>query len=170
MATLDQQGKDREVLPGHGTESLGPSDTSDTGSDVVGGPGLGRNVGPVVTLDTGTNLDTNLGIASPDATAGVDVGDGDLGSDSDAAGTGEHVTAGRVASEPVNTDRDVDCIVSADDPSLGLTEGEQLPDGRTIGGDEAQEPGEDELDFDADDILDEIEADTREEDRSSDML
>ena len=29
---------------GHGTDALGPSDSSDSGSDVVGGPGLGSDV------------------------------------------------------------------------------------------------------------------------------
>ena len=32
-------GKDRDVTRGHGTRALGPSDSSDSGSDLVGAPG-----------------------------------------------------------------------------------------------------------------------------------
>jgi hypothetical protein len=54
---------DRVLGRGHGTRDLGPSDSSDSGSDLVG--------------------------------AGADVGDADLDSDSDRAGTGERAAAGR---------------------------------------------------------------------------
>jgi hypothetical protein len=54
---------DRSLGRGHGTRDLGPSDSSDTGSDLIG--------------------------------AGADVGDADLDSDTDRAGTGERASAGR---------------------------------------------------------------------------
>ena len=33
-------GRDREVTRGHGTRALGPSDSSDSGSDLVGAPSV----------------------------------------------------------------------------------------------------------------------------------
>jgi hypothetical protein len=161
MATIDLRGKDRELLPGHGTAALGPSDSSDTGSDIVGGTGVARDAEPALPLSSGTNLDAHVGDAAADATAGADVGDADLSGDSDAVGTGEHVSAGRDIAEPLVRDRGFDRIVSADDPSLGLTEGEQLPDGRTV---EPGEEAEGEIELDGSDILDEIEADLEADD------
>ena len=92
------RGKDRETQKGHGTGALGPSDTSDSASDIVGGPGLIE--GDVIGLDHGTNedLDTRTG------SAGVDIGDSDLDSDSDSVGTGEHMTAGRDPGAGANRD------------------------------------------------------------------
>jgi hypothetical protein len=92
------RGKDRETQKGHGTGALGPSDTSDSASDIVGGPGIIE--GDVIGLDHGTNedLDTRAG------TAGVDIGDSDLDSDSDSVGTGEHMTAGRDPAAGANRD------------------------------------------------------------------
>jgi hypothetical protein len=83
------RGRDRNVGKGHGTSALGPSDTSDSGSDIAGGPGLIE--GDMIGLDRGTNEDID---ARP-GTAGVDIGDANLDSDSDSVGTGEHMTAGR---------------------------------------------------------------------------
>ena len=56
-------GSDRSVKRGHGTRALGPSDSSDSGSDVVGGD------------------------------AGRQLGDAELDGDSDRSGTGERVGA-----------------------------------------------------------------------------
>lgn len=81
---------DREIGKGHGTDALGPSDTSDSGSDVHGGIGLSHEI--VLPLDTGT--------------AGPDVGDANLDSDSDAEGTGERATAGR--DTVIKDGRDID--------------------------------------------------------------
>ena len=67
-STLDPENayrRDREIGKGHGTSALGPSDTSDSGSDVASGH------------------------------AGFLLGDGDLSSDTDAEGTGERMSAGR---------------------------------------------------------------------------
>jgi hypothetical protein len=94
------RGKDRETEKGHGTSALGPSDTSDSASDIVGGPGIIE--GDVIGLDHGTNEDID---GRPTPTAGADIGDARLGSDSDSVGTGEHMTGGR---EPVaRANRDV---------------------------------------------------------------
>jgi hypothetical protein len=44
-STLDRTGEQRPVTDkGHGTEALGPSGNSDSGSDVRGGPGLAQDV------------------------------------------------------------------------------------------------------------------------------
>jgi hypothetical protein len=94
------ESKDRVLDKGHGTDALGPSDTSDSGADIVGGPGLIE--GDVIGLDRGTNedIDTSRGFG----TAGADIGDSDLDSDSDSVGTGEHMTAGRDMQTRANAD------------------------------------------------------------------
>ena len=71
------------VTKGHGTAALGPSDTSDSGSDIQGGPGLNRDDG---LLDPpGTTSDPD--IDGEGATAGADLGDANLDSDTDSGGT-----------------------------------------------------------------------------------
>lgn len=92
------RGRDRETQKGHGTGALGPSDTSDSASDIAGGPGLIE--GDVIGLDHGTNED----LETRARTAGVDIGDSDLDSDSDSVGTGEHMTAGRDLAGSANRD------------------------------------------------------------------
>jgi hypothetical protein len=72
---------------GHDTASLGPSGSSDSGSDLIG-PGLAGDAG--LDLATGTSSDIE-----ESAGAGHDVGDANLDSDTDEGGTGEHATAGR---------------------------------------------------------------------------
>ena len=90
-STLDGSGRrDRITNKGHGTGALGPSDTSDSGSDITGGPGTFE--GDVIGLDRVTNEDVGRNISG---TAGADVGDINLDSDSDSVGTGEHRSAGR---------------------------------------------------------------------------
>ena len=96
----DATSKDRIVTKGHGTSALGPSDTSDSGSDVVGGPGLIE--GDAIGLNRGTNEDVDAGAAR---TAGADIGDANLDSDSDSVGTGEHSAAGREPRTPLDSDR-----------------------------------------------------------------
>ena len=66
------------VRKGHGTAELGPSDSTDSGSDTRGGP-------PGV-----------VGGSGPGA------GDRGLDSDTDRAGTGERASAGRDAAGPVD--------------------------------------------------------------------
>jgi hypothetical protein len=97
---LGGRGKDRDTQKGHGTSALGPSDTSDSASDIIGAAGVIE--GDVIGLDHGTNEDID---GRPTRTAGADIGDADLNSDSDSVGTGEHMTAGR---EPIaRENRDV---------------------------------------------------------------
>jgi hypothetical protein len=71
--------------PGHDTQSLGPSDTSDSGSDVAGLETLDEN-DPAMPIDAGLNPD----IERPEESA-ESIG---AGIDSDAAGTGERRSAG----------------------------------------------------------------------------
>jgi hypothetical protein len=70
----------RSLGRGHGTDALGPSDTSDTGSDMQAGVhGIDE---PDIGLDKGTNEDPDTHTISVDG-------------DTDAVGTGERATAGR---------------------------------------------------------------------------
>ena len=90
-STLNRTGEQSpQVGKGHGTSALGPSDSSDSGSDVVQGPGLTTD--DELPLDRGTNDDVAMG-GRP--SAGSDIGDANLDSDSDRYGTGERAAAGR---------------------------------------------------------------------------
>jgi hypothetical protein len=121
-------GKDSNVTRGHGTGALGPSDTSDTGSDVVGGPGTFE--GDVIGLDeSGTTSDADVG----GGTAGPDMGDSDLDSDTDSKGTGERRAAGRDQRQPGDRDRDVDTVRKTPDSAGGL-QGSTVPSGTPSGG------------------------------------
>ena len=123
-STLDPdnfpEAPDRSLGKGHGVDALGPSDLSDTGSDVVGGPGFATNIDPEQTLDFdgGTTSDLEAGHAGE--TAGPDVGDADFSGDSDRSGTGERAAAGRDAVVRDGADIDTDHIKSI--PDLPLTE------------------------------------------------
>ena len=88
--------RDRITERGHGTRALGPSDSSDTGSDLVGAPGLGDDIPDV----------EESNIPEPN-TAGPDVGDAELDGDSDRTGTGERGDATRDVpkSGDITTDR-----------------------------------------------------------------
>jgi hypothetical protein len=87
-STLDpERGRPPAQRKGRGTSSLGPSGSSDSGSDLQG-PGLARDAGLGFGTGTTSDLERSEG-------AGHDVGDANLDSDSDEAGTGEHATAGR---------------------------------------------------------------------------
>src|SRR4051794_40956968 len=57
------------VTKGHGTAALGPSDTSDSGSDIQGGPGLNRDDG--LMQPPGTTSDPDVDAVG--ATAGPDI-------------------------------------------------------------------------------------------------
>jgi hypothetical protein len=99
-------GRDRQLGRGHGTNALGPSDSSDSGSDVVGGAGLAGEVDGF-----GIDRDTSeLEESTARGTAGPDVGDANLDSDSDASGTGEAATAGRDTVAESGADIGVDHI------------------------------------------------------------
>ena len=110
---------DRSLGKGHGTDALGPSDLSDTGSDVVGGPGFAANLDDdqLVHLDRGTNEEEE---SFAGGTAGPDVGDADFSGDSDVGGTGERAAAGRDTVARDGADIDTDRIESI--PDLPLTQ------------------------------------------------
>ncbi|HVK94690.1 MAG TPA: hypothetical protein VM571_08180 [Noviherbaspirillum sp.] len=108
-STLDPDNNpepDRKVGKGHGTESLGPSDTSDSGSDVQGGLRWAQEGD--IGLQKGTYEDPDSG--RRDRSAGPDVGDAELDSDTDAVGTGERATAGRDSDIEMGSDIDVDRV------------------------------------------------------------
>ena len=85
-STLDMTGEQSPVTNlGHGTRSLGPSDSSDTGSDVTGGPGMDEGL---------SDEQARQAPLKSSGTAGRDLGDADLDSDSDRSGTGERSSAG----------------------------------------------------------------------------
>lgn len=140
-STLDYTGEEPpETGKGHGVGSLGPSDSSDSGSDIAGAPGLRDDLD--TGLQSGTSEDPDRGGTD---TAGPDIGDGNLSSDSDASGTGERASAGR---DPAETDRDigVDRIVPIDsDPSTAdprddverFRTSDALADADAIGDDDA---------------------------------
>lgn len=105
---LERTGEQAPVVnKGHGTEALGPSDSSDSGSDIVGGPGLSHDAD--IGLDRGPHDEDRGG------DAGADVGDADLSSDSDAGGTGERASAGRDAPLEDGWDIAPDRVVGVDE-------------------------------------------------------
>ncbi len=125
MATSSLLGIDRAAPPAPGRDSdlLGPSDSSDSGSDVAG---LGEpdDGGPEAPLDKATANDIERPDTSPE-TVGPGV-------DSDSHGTGERRSAGGDAGPREAADISPDRIVSDpngggvfdrdDDPSDGLTD------------------------------------------------
>lgn len=118
-STLDPDnlpsGRRREGPTGHDTRTLGPSDSSDSGSDMAG-PGL---IGDdELHLDRGTNEDSERGSAAS-ADAGASVGDIDMDSDTDRFGTGEATSAGREPRVRGNADIGTDRVVGAEEAGLG---------------------------------------------------
>jgi hypothetical protein len=102
-------------IKGHDVGSLGPSDSSDTGSD-MNGPGLVND--DMLNLDRGTNEDSEGGsYASNDA--GASVGDAGMDDNSDRFGTGEHMTAGKDPHIRSSADIDSDRIVGPGEAGLG---------------------------------------------------
>jgi hypothetical protein len=122
----------RETTKGSGTEALGPSGSSDSGSDLRG-PGLAADAG--LHFDTGTTSDIERSRG-----AGHDVGDANLDSDTDEHGTGERATAGR--DDDVGEARDIapDRLVGSELPMPA----DALD--RIVSGGESAEEGEDEAD------------------------
>ena len=98
------------INKGHGTRALGPSDSSDTGSDITGAPGLAPD-DETLDLRRGTTSDPEGTSRSRRKGAGPDIGDENLDSDSDSGGTGERAAAGRDAPPP--TDQQLDVIDEA---------------------------------------------------------
>jgi len=134
-------GRDRRLGRGHGTEALGPSDSSDTGSDITGAHGLAHDVDRFG-LERGTNEDPDESRAAD--TGGPDVGDGNLDSDSDALGTGERAAAGRDTPVADGRDIDVDHIIDEGVDAGALEAGEldesELEDGDRAAPDLADNP------------------------------
>lgn len=97
---------DRRLTLGHDTDALGPSDLSDTGSDVQGGFRAIESELLGLGLDRGTTEDSDSRYlpASPE--------------DSDSTGTGESTTAGRNLDAEMAGDIDVDRIDSIDSPDV----------------------------------------------------
>ncbi|TFW24038.1 hypothetical protein E4L96_06355 [Massilia arenosa] len=122
-STLDPdnfpQSRDRSVGRGHGTDALGPSDTSDSGSDLKGASGMAQQ--DVLDLGSGTTSDIESSTAR--GTAGPDVGDANLDSDTDAGGTGERAAVGRDADVEVGADIMPDQIIEVPDTDLDQDEG-----------------------------------------------
>lgn len=133
-STLNTTGEGKPVTQkGHGTGSLGPSDSTDSGSDVVGGPGLNREAGLPLQRGTTSDPDTDR----EPTNAGPDLGDANLDADTDRGGTGERGAAGRDSTKAVDetltehdsgetesmevmddplTEREADSVESDDDP------------------------------------------------------
>ncbi len=110
-STLERTGERQpDLTKGRTTRDLGPGDRSDSGSDVVGGPGL-DNDDEMLGLNRGTTSDPDHQRGRE--TAGPDVGDENLDSDSDSGGSGERGAAGRDAAPP--TDQQLNII---DEPAL----------------------------------------------------
>jgi hypothetical protein len=117
---------DRSLGKGHGVDALGPSDISDTGSDVVGGSGFAGNLDEdqKIDLDTGTTSDLEASHAGN--TAGPDIGDANIDSDSDYGGTGERAAAGRDTVARDGADIDTDHIELMPDVPLSEADTEFL--------------------------------------------
>jgi hypothetical protein len=107
--------KRRPSTPGHDVKSLGPSDSSDSGSDLAG-PGVTEV--DLLNLDRGTNQDTETGRQNS-ADSGPSIGDLGMDSDSDRFGTGEHLTAGKEPGIRTNADRGFDRVVGPEEAGLG---------------------------------------------------
>jgi hypothetical protein len=105
----------RKTQKGHDLKSLGPSDTSDSGSDMAG---PGQVDDDVLPLDRGTNEDPEGGTVGK-IEAGASVGDREMDDTSDASGTGEHLTAGKEPRLHTDQDRDTDRIVGPAEAGLG---------------------------------------------------
>ncbi|MBA2547870.1 MAG: hypothetical protein H0V16_05340 [Burkholderiaceae bacterium] len=108
-STLDTEGFTAPPMrKGSGTNALGPSDTSDSGSDLQG-PG-------VYECDTAMlNLDKALDQDRSRSGAGRDIGDANRDSDTDAGGTGERGSAGRDIDVELGSDIAPDRIIGSTD-------------------------------------------------------
>jgi hypothetical protein len=126
QSTLNQTGESKPgVGKGHGTGALGPSDSSDSGSDIVGNRGLNHDDGLPFARGTTSDPDED----ARGATAGPDIGDADLDSDSDRYGTGERAAAGRDSAQPVDqtfAEQDAEEVESDDQPEIEVETTENL--------------------------------------------
>jgi hypothetical protein len=97
MSTLDPDDEQRPVVKptGHDNASLGPSDSSDSGSDMAGAK---RHE-----FDVDDELDNHA----------LETGEAELASDTDRAGTGERASADGDSTLEQNEDIDVDRVIGA---------------------------------------------------------
>ena len=97
MSTLNPDDEQRPVVKqtGHDNASLGPSDSSDSGSDMAGAK---RHE-----FDVDDELDNHA----------LETGEAELASDSDRSGTGERASADGDSTLEQNEDIDVDRVISA---------------------------------------------------------
>ncbi|MBP0590093.1 chemotaxis protein [Paraburkholderia sp. LEh10] len=97
MSTLNPDDEQQPVVrqTGHDNASLGPSDSSDSGSDVAGAK---RHE-----FDIDSELDNHA----------LETGDAELASDTDRAGTGERASADGDSTLEQNEDIDVDRVIDA---------------------------------------------------------
>jgi hypothetical protein len=127
MSTLNPDDEQRPVVKptGHDNASLGPSDSSDSGSDVAGAK---RHE-----FDVDSELDNHA----------LETGDAELASDTDRAGTGERASADGDSTLEQDEDIDVDRVISAtgEEASEGIA-GEMI-EGSDEGADESVEEGAD---------------------------
>ena len=138
-----------QMPAGRSTDVLGPSDTSDSGSDITGA------VGAVDTDEIGFDGGTNDDIRRAPG-AGADIGDANLDANSDAGGTGERAEAGRdtlmrdapdilpdqVVQIGVGEAADDDVLADTDDFAMAADEDEDLIDSDIDDGLTAQPPAE----------------------------
>ena len=122
--------------PGHDSASLGPSDSSDSGSDVagIGDVDDGDSMLPV---DVATSLDRPHPDTSLDALGGA--------SDTDAAGTGERRSAGGDGRIEDGADISPDRIVSDPNADASVDEEVLLDDIEAIAAEAASDEDEDEF-------------------------
>jgi hypothetical protein len=105
----------RRGLTRHDLRTLGPSDSSDSGSDLAGPGWIDEDR---LGLDRGTNEDSEGGHLFGD-NAGASFGDLGADENSDSAGTGEHLTAGKDPDVRIGGDIAADRIVGPEEAGLG---------------------------------------------------
>ena len=122
-STLNTTGEGKPVTQkGHGTGALGPSDSTDSGSDIVGGPGLNREGG--LPLQRGTTSDPDVDARADDSRPGYRRRGSRFGQRSLSA-PASAAAAGRDSTEPVDetlTEHDPDESESMDVMDDSLTE------------------------------------------------
>jgi hypothetical protein len=114
--------RNQNLPKGHDTRSLGPGDSSDSGSDMAG-PGLIDD--EALPLDRGTNEDQEAG-RDDIADAGASIGDDHMDGNSDRYGTGERRAAGKEPSVRADNDLEIDRVIGADEAGLNETDEAQL--------------------------------------------
>ncbi|HET8699570.1 MAG TPA: hypothetical protein VFO94_18945 [Gammaproteobacteria bacterium] len=107
--------RDRKAPPGHTVRSLGPSDSTDSGSDLAGPGVLDADT---LGLDRGTNEDSEGGHADAIG-AGADIGDREMDENSDRYGTGERMAAGQEPNVEPGADIGFDRVVGPNEAGLG---------------------------------------------------